>query len=301
MDSQQENRLDEARLFFKNLGSYLINSMMGYLNLTTIIDRIICDPMYGASNFGDIRDLMIKMLDVCAYEQILLTKTANLVSQDVYSKMAVYKRYAGRSVAAKSNYCHLCSKRLEPTSLRDASLKSDASMVDPLPLDLSNQQVSFEVKAEAASSDISVCIFHCGHSFHDSCLEINGSSAGLTISGCPVCNLKGIAKAKKQQTNLPSPKTTSSPIKSPTRAQLAENGKNQSESQSQPSFYNRDINFSARQLSALKSIRSRKGCSFILNGQQQATISHSSLQQASNIQRQSKLKLAPANLCKFIR
>lgn len=50
-----KDRLYETREFFKNLGSYIINSMVGYLNLITIIDRMICDPLYGASNFGDIK------------------------------------------------------------------------------------------------------------------------------------------------------------------------------------------------------------------------------------------------------
>jgi hypothetical protein len=52
-------RLNETREFFKSLGSYIINSMVGYLNLTTIIDRMICDPLYGASNFGDIKVIEI--------------------------------------------------------------------------------------------------------------------------------------------------------------------------------------------------------------------------------------------------
>lgn len=54
-DGLVRQRLNETREFFKNLGSYIINSMVGYLNLTTIIDRMICDPLYGASNFGDIK------------------------------------------------------------------------------------------------------------------------------------------------------------------------------------------------------------------------------------------------------
>ena len=54
-DKFVRQRLDETREFFKGLGSYIINSMVGYLSLTTIIDRMICDPLYGASNFGDIK------------------------------------------------------------------------------------------------------------------------------------------------------------------------------------------------------------------------------------------------------
>jgi hypothetical protein len=287
-------RLEETHRFFKNLGSNLINSMMGYINLTTIIDRIICNPMYGASNFGDIRDLMTKMLDQCAYEQILLSKTANLVSQDVYNKMATYKKYSGKSFSAQSNYCHICSKELEPGQCKNTSIRSNNSDVDPLPLDLSNKsdlQISFEVQTE--TSDVSVKLFHCGHSFHESCLEIN-ENFDWTHLGCPVCNMKGIAA--KKMTKLPSPRTTSSPIKSPTKQKSPELKKT-----SQTNCYsssNRDISFSPRQVSALKSIRSRKGGSFISNDQ--PLNSQRLLVQPSNIQRLSKLTLAPGNLCKFI-
>lgn len=58
-DQIVRERLNETREFFKSLGSYIINSMVGYLNLTTIIDRMICDPLYGASNFGDIKVIAI--------------------------------------------------------------------------------------------------------------------------------------------------------------------------------------------------------------------------------------------------
>ena len=73
-ENSVKQRLDQTKVFFKDLGSYIINSMVGCLNLTTIIDRIVCDPLYGASNFGDIKDLMCKMLEMCSYEQTLLTK-----------------------------------------------------------------------------------------------------------------------------------------------------------------------------------------------------------------------------------
>lgn len=146
-----KQRLNETREFFKRLGSYIINSMVGYLNLTTIIDRMICDPLYGASNFGDIKELMMKMLEMCSYEQTLLIKTANLVSKDVYSKMVLFKKYSCRSFSTFSNFCQYCSRSL----------------------DLMDKDTQMEVT-----------IYQCSHSFHQSCLEMIQSNH----SACPVCN-----------------------------------------------------------------------------------------------------------------
>jgi hypothetical protein len=108
-----KQRLNETKEFFKSLGSYIINSMVGYLNLTTIIDRIICDPLYGPSNLGDIKDLMVKMLEMCSYEHTLLTKTSSLVSKDVYYKMLNFKRLCGKSFSSFTDYCLYCTRPLD--------------------------------------------------------------------------------------------------------------------------------------------------------------------------------------------
>ena len=158
---------------------------MGYLNLTTIIDRIICDPTYGASNYGDIKDLTVKMLEMCTYEQILLSKTANLVSNDVHTKLVTFKKFSSKSFSSQANYCQYCSQPFEPNNTKNLSIKTNASMVEtPLPLDstLPNKSdVSFEVKTDPG--DISVCIFHCGHSFHENCLEISDNQLK---NSCPL-------------------------------------------------------------------------------------------------------------------
>lgn len=153
-----ESRLIETRDFLKKLGSHIINSMVGYLSLTTIIDRIVCDPMYGASNFGDIKYLISKMYEMCSYEQVLLDRTASLASRDVYSKMATFKRYACKSYSAFSIFCQFCSKPLDLSDLNDKQSDLNEALVS---------------------------LFHCGHSFHLICLEmiqVDKSSA------CPICN-----------------------------------------------------------------------------------------------------------------
>ena len=132
--------------------------MVGYLNLTTIINRIVCDPLYGASNFGDIKYLVSKMLEMCSYEQILLTKTASLVSSDVSSKMLAYKRYASGSFSSLSNYCQYCSKPLD--SALESGVTAAAAAADSKTVETNNDLSS------------SVSIHHCGHSFHLLCLEM---------------------------------------------------------------------------------------------------------------------------------
>jgi hypothetical protein len=198
-DSVKE-RLNETKEFFKNLGSYIINSMVGYLSLTTIIDRIMGDPLYGAANFGDIRELMVKMLDMCAYERTLLTKTASLVSQDVYANMLVYKRISCRSYSLFSQFCTYCSRPLDPTTKAatadtlsvTSGVSSNFSNMSPLNQQNSNgvitspSLVNPEQQAGGGLDNrVAITIYQCGHSFHVSCLDILQTTA---TAPCPVCN-----------------------------------------------------------------------------------------------------------------
>lgn len=185
-DSSQENikqRLNETKEFFKNLGSFIINSMVGYLNLTIIIDRIICDPLYGPSNLGDIKDLMLKMLEMCSYEHTLLTKTSNLVSKDVYYKMASYKRLCSKSYSPFTDYCLYCSRSF----------------------DLANLDENYE---SSSLNEKSLVIYHCGHSFHQICLDIIQTKKE---SSCPICTSSNMELNGKHN---------------PTKAQLVNKAKN---------------------------------------------------------------------------
>ncbi|CAF0823316.1 unnamed protein product [Brachionus calyciflorus] len=257
-DQKTVQRLNETKEFFKNLGSYIINSMVGYVNLTTIIDRMICNPLYGASNFGDIKHLMIKMLEMCSYEQTLLDKTDNLVSDDVYSKMCMYKKLSSRSFSALSNFCQSCSK--------------------PLDLDGENLDVS---------------IFHCGHSFHLSCLDVSDL--------CPICNLRNQSvkstkfkkKEKKYVPNIANDFLNEEiVIPGPGTSKSIEMNEANNEKSNDSHF----LNLSEGQLNALKFIRTRNSSVFRVNkihGEQNYGFN-------TTLERNSKLNLTPANLIKFI-
>lgn len=250
---------------------------MGYLNLTTIIDRIVCDPMYGASNFGDIKDLMIKMIEMCSYEQVLLTKTASLVCHDVYSKLLIYKKYSSRSFSSLINFCHFCMKPFEPTSnksiksLTDSVKSPDTSKNEAIPV--------FD------QGDPSISIYHCGHSFHEACLEINET---LNRDSCPICSLKQTLfkrdKNENRQVITPKKQFVQEPVDNLIQNQL-------------PSYCNKSITFSPCQVSALSAIRTRNYESLNSSANFYVFPTKSSI---LNIEKQSKLKLSPANMSKFI-
>lgn len=245
-------KYDEAKMFFKNLGSYIINNMVGYVNLTTIIDRMICDPLYGASNFGDIKHLMLKMMEICAYEQILLNKTNDLVSNDVYIKMSALKSISSKSYSSLSNFCQSCSKQLDwDTQVNE------------------------------------VLIFHCGHSFHRLCLDpieicsvCNTTNYGIKINRC----LKKEKKFNESRVdfflveNDPNPSTSKSI------------DDNQSEKISDTYL----LNLGNEQINALKTFRERNSSMFRIKKTNEFN------EFRTNLERNSILALAPANLINFI-
>ncbi len=265
--------------------------MVGYLNLTTIIDRIVCDPMYGASNFGDIKYLVSKMLEMCSYEQILLAKTASLVSSDVYSKMLTYKRYASGSFSSLSNYCQYCSKPL------DSALESSAdSKIAEINNDLSS----------------SVSIHHCGHSFHLICLEMMPNQKN---TGCPICTSSSSSNAiNTNLTNSNMPKTTKSKRKYK-QTDYNENisvlndvqpstSTNVSPTQAASAAIAHEMNhnqftFTENQIDALKSIRTRNLSQFKINDVYSSQMSGKNKSVNTMLEKNSKLNLAPANLANF--
>lgn len=52
---------------------------------------------------------MMKMVEMCSYEQTLLLKSSNIISEDVYLKMLVLKRLAAKSFSTYFNICQNCS------------------------------------------------------------------------------------------------------------------------------------------------------------------------------------------------
>ena len=57
---------------FKELTHHVLNSMMGYIALPAILQKIMQDPAYNTGKFGEIRELILGMLETYNYEQVCL-------------------------------------------------------------------------------------------------------------------------------------------------------------------------------------------------------------------------------------
>ncbi len=329
----------QLQTFLKNSGSFIINSMMGYLSFSTIIDRIVCDPIYGATNFGDIKELMQKMLENCTYEQVLLNTVASLVSDDVHSKMLKYKKYSAKSFAALSTYCNYCSKLFDKEDQLDIDESNSESnkfisrkknnqnlsktndnnnilLSESLDKCRTNNKLNEDFEqldnANKTANINNICIYHCGHSFHESCLSVIQRDA-VTIK-CPLCssnfnfgkfksneannlnNKKSNNTNKKYRKNSMNDEKNAELSSSPTSS-LASNS---STTTSPKAIHSNNLNLlTAKQINALKSIRTRLNydSNLILNG---TSKSLSNTDKKTNIEKFCKLKLAPANLSKFI-
>lgn len=132
---------------FKDATRHLLNSMMGYIKLPTILQKIIKDPTYNMSKFSEIRDLLLGMLDTYNYEKTLLTTTNNLLNADLHQQLLHLRLAANRGFVAHGNNCSLC------------------------------QQTYAEL---ANVDDTPVVLFRCGHSYHTSCLRTAEQLAAST-------------------------------------------------------------------------------------------------------------------------
>ena len=84
---------------FKDLTSRVLNSMTGYIALPAILKRIMHDPAYKTGKFGDIKDLLLGLLDTYNYEQTLLHTCNQLVNHDLYIHLASLVKEAKRGIS----------------------------------------------------------------------------------------------------------------------------------------------------------------------------------------------------------
>nr|XP_006819234.1 PREDICTED: vacuolar protein sorting-associated protein 8 homolog [Saccoglossus kowalevskii] len=180
---------DEGQAEFKELTKHVLNSMMGYIALPAILQKTMQDPTYSSGKFGDMKELILGMLDTYNYEKTLLKTTNNLLNHDLHGSLVNLTMAVNKGLAAKDDNCHVCSK---PHTDQD-------------------QQ--------------SVCIFSCGHAYHTLCLLSVGSCTmidGQQHWFCYQCNTnkrRGVKDRKKSLTQL------SPTSKSPPNINVVQNGK----------------------------------------------------------------------------
>lgn len=157
----------------KELTSHVLNSMMGYVPLPAILKQILSDPTTSSGSFGELKDLMMGMVETYSYEQTLLTTTNRLLAGDINSSITVLKRVKEKGIAPRSATCSDCGRRLWQSSAATTSSNRSPS---PVPA----------ILASASKDKDDVYVFSCGHSYHRLCVVTRQPG----IVACGICNKK---------------------------------------------------------------------------------------------------------------
>jgi len=136
----------------------VIDAMTADIPLPSALHHIMSAPAYSSGRFGEMKNLLLGMLDTYNYERTLLNTCARLVNQDLYGQLARLTAASGRGIALKRNSCTLCGKGFSTGGVvgwGNRSVREDREMV--------------------------VC-FHCGHGYHSTCLVMVGGGE-KTVGG----------------------------------------------------------------------------------------------------------------------
>uniref|UniRef100_H2ZCD2 Vacuolar protein sorting-associated protein 8 central domain-containing protein n=1 Tax=Ciona savignyi TaxID=51511 RepID=H2ZCD2_CIOSA len=122
----------------KQLAQRVLTSMIGHMTLPAVLQKIIQDPAYRSGKFGEIRSLLLGMLETYQYERTLLNTTLQLLARHRHTSMSNLHRNVVRGVSPKSQYCLVCRKSV-----------------------LTNQ----------SSNNGNLVVFSYGNAYHESCLD----------------------------------------------------------------------------------------------------------------------------------
>ncbi|VDI47973.1 vacuolar protein sorting-associated protein 8 [Mytilus galloprovincialis] len=141
---------------FNKLTHHILNSMMGYIALPAILQKIMQDPAYNTGKFGEVRELILGMLETYNYEQTLMKTCKNLLNHDIHVHLKSLTSAAVRGYIPRGDNCNLCNKLFINQNETD-----------------------------------SVVVFRCGHSYHLPCLRSVGSvhvMDGEEMWACYLCS-----------------------------------------------------------------------------------------------------------------
>ncbi|GAB6028320.1 Vacuolar protein sorting-associated protein 8 [Chamberlinius hualienensis] len=172
----------EALNTFKDLTCELLNAMIGHVKMSSILQHILQDPLYGADKIGDMKDLFLGMLESYHYEMILLKTTKNLVYDDLHYQMTNRMKIANRGISSHNNLCHICGKNF------------------------------------SHYTNENIILFRCRHSYHEKCLNgalSNNELRKIHEHYCIECNRQKEtlqSDEKHVSKNASEPRTTPSRI-----------------------------------------------------------------------------------------
>lgn len=86
MKQKLNSSLPEYTAVFRELMRHVVNSMINYVALPSILQKVMADGSLTRS-FGEIKDLIMGMVDTYTYEKMLLETTNRIVANDLYWAM----------------------------------------------------------------------------------------------------------------------------------------------------------------------------------------------------------------------
>ncbi|PVD38848.1 hypothetical protein C0Q70_01472 [Pomacea canaliculata] len=153
----------------KEMTHHVLNSMMGYIAPPALLQKIIQDPAYNTGKFGEIKELIIGMLENYNYEETLMETCKSLLYHDLYVHLHSLTSAANRGFVPRSEACNLCNS-------------------------------DFTGYVQPSESD-PVIVFRCGHCYHEPCLRAVGSIHVLEGEETFVCYLCSSAKRSGRLTS----------------------------------------------------------------------------------------------------
>ncbi|KAI8374379.1 Golgi CORVET complex core vacuolar protein 8-domain-containing protein [Radiomyces spectabilis] len=159
--------------FIQSIFTSLLLSTSPQISLPHLLLRLVHSQTRGETTFADFRHFFLTMLDTYKYEGKLLEMTNRLFERDLYGGVQEMVRKKGRGWGPTRAVCPICG-----ASILDISL-----LQPPLAWNLDAEDEATEDVQDTAEKDIA--IFHCGHAFHQHCLQLQ---LGESQNVCVICH-----------------------------------------------------------------------------------------------------------------
>ncbi|KAH7431149.1 hypothetical protein KP509_08G032600 [Ceratopteris richardii] len=159
----------------------IVNGMMGYIPLSVIMDKLLSNN--GRHEFGDFKGTILQMLGLYGYEQTILLTAKQVVEDDMFHKLSIYKRRATRGFAPSSSTCCICNRKL------NMSESPDNGRLGP---NLTGKESVAARYMQPTPVMNLVIVFPCRHAGHSSCIvpDINITKSIPDGVICPHCSPK---------------------------------------------------------------------------------------------------------------
>lgn len=144
-DSERENFWFElietvlSRNYLNSIVKQVLHLSSSYVDLTKLVQLIMRNEDQ-TNNFGDIKHILVDMLNNFEYESMVLKTTQNIFGRDLHKMLLREKQLAEAGIYGKSLKCFLCKRKL-----------SDVIM--------------------SSEEDQIIVLSKCGHSIHNSCYQ----------------------------------------------------------------------------------------------------------------------------------